>query len=96
MNRIDEAVNYNQQHLLKIANSKRKLPSVDCVLTHSVQTQVDFLLTFTIDRFSGLYIGGLHSELSKILDIFNSDYACLLVDSSLILISFNMESKSSK
>ena len=36
----------------------------------------------------------MYGELSKILDILNSGYGCLHVDNSLILINFNMESKS--
>ena len=50
LNKIDEAVNYNEQQQLNFANSKRKLPNVDCVFTNSVQTQTDFLRTCTIDR----------------------------------------------
>ena len=95
MNKIDEAVNYNEQHQLNFANSKRKLPNVDCVLTNSVQTQTDFLPTCTIDRFFSNYNGGLYGELSRILDVLNSGYGCLSVYNSLILINFNMESKSS-
>ena len=48
-NKIDEAVNYNEQHQLNFANSKRKLPNVDCVFTNSVQTQT-FCLTFCQTR----------------------------------------------
>ena len=59
MNKIDEAVNYNEQHQLNFANSKRKLPKVDCVFTNSVQTQPDFLPTCTIDKFYSIYNGGL-------------------------------------
>ena len=95
MNKIDEVVNYNEQHQLNFANSKRKLPNVDCVFTNSVQTQTNFLPTCTIDRFYSIYNGGLYGELSKILDILNSDYGCLNVDNSLILINFSIESKSS-
>ena len=93
-NKIDEAVNYNEQHQLNFANSKRKLPNVDCVFTNSVQTQTEFLPTCTIDRFYSTYNGGLYGELSKIFDILSSGYGCLNVDNSLILINFNMESKS--
>ena len=95
MNKIDEAVNYNEQHQLNFANFKRILPNVDCVFTNSVQTQIDFLPTCTIDRFYRIYNGGLYGELSKILDILHSGYGCLNDDNSLILINFNMESKSS-
>ena len=95
MKKIDEAVNYNEQHQLNFANSKRKLPNVDCVFTNSVQTQTDFLPNCTIDRFYSIYNDGLYGELSKILDILNSGYGCLHVDNSFILINFNMESKSS-
>ena len=56
MNKIDEAVNYNEQHQLNFANSKRKLPKVDCVFSNSVQTQIDFLPTCTIDRFYSICI----------------------------------------
>ena len=42
MNEIDEAMNYNKQHQLNFANTKRKLPEVDCVFTSRVQTQTDF------------------------------------------------------
>ena len=95
MNKIDEAVNYNEQHQLNFANPKRKLPNVNCVFTNSVQTQTDILSTCTIDRFYSIYNGGLYGELSKILDILNSGYGCLNVDNSFILINFNMKSKSS-
>ena len=54
MNKIDEAVNYNEQHQLNFANSKRKLPNVDCVFPNSVQTQTDFLPTCTIGRFCSI------------------------------------------
>ena len=91
MKKIDEAVNYNEQHQLNFANSKRKLPNVDCVFTNNVQTQTDFLPNFTIDRFYSIYNGGLYGELSKKLDILNSGYGCLHVDNSFILINFNME-----
>ena len=96
MNKIDEAVNYNEQHQLKFAHSKRKLPNVDCIFTNSVQTQTDFLPTCTVDRFYRIYNGVLYGELSKILDILNSGYGFLYVENSLILIKVNMESKSSK
>ena len=82
MSKIDEAVNYNEQHQLNFANSKRKLPNVDCVLTNSVQTQTDFLPTCAIDRFYSIYNGGLYGDFSKILDILNSGYGCLNVDNS--------------
>ena len=95
MNKLDEAVNYNEQHQLNLANSKRKLANVDCVFTNSVQTRTDILPTCTIDRFYGNYNGGLYGELSKILDILNSGYSCLHADNSLILMNFNVESKSS-
>ena len=95
MNKIDAAVNYNDQHQLNFANSKRKLPNVDCVFTSSVQTQIDFLPTCTIDRFYSIYNGGLYCQLSKVLDKLNYGYGCLNVDNSWILIKFNMESKSS-
>ena len=95
MNKIEEAVNYNEENQLNFANSKRKLPNVDCVFTNSVQSQTDCWPTCTIDRFYSIYNGGLYGELSKILDILNSGYGCLNVDNSLVLINFNMESKSS-
>ena len=95
MNKIDEAVNYNEQHQLNFANSKRKLANVHCVFSNSVQTQTEILPTCTIDRFYSIYNGGIYSELSKTLDILNSGYDCLHVDNSLILINFNVESKSS-
>ena len=96
MNKTDEAVNYNEKHLLNFANSKRKLPNVDCVFTNSLQNQTEFLPTCTVDRYYSIYNGGLYGEFSKILDIINSGYVCLDVDNSLIMINFNMESKSSK
>ena len=96
MNKSDEAVGYNEQHQLNFANHKRKQPNVDCVFTNSVQTQTDFLPTCTVDRFHSIYNGGLYGEFSKTLDILNSGYGCLHVDKSLILINFNMESKSSE
>ena len=95
MNKIYEAVNYNEQHQLSFAKSKRKLPNFDCVITDSVQSQTDFLPTCTIDRFYSNYNGGLYNELSKILDFLNSGHGSLNVDNSLILINYNMESKSS-
>ena len=59
MDKIEEAVNFSEQHQLNFANSKRKVPNVDCVLTKSVQTQTDVLPTCTIDRFYSIYNGGL-------------------------------------
>ena len=94
MNKIDEVVNYNKQQQLNFANSKRKLPIVDCVFTKSVQTQIDFLPAYTIDRFYYIYNGDLYGELSKTLDILNSSYGCLHVHNSLILINFNVDLKS--
>ena len=64
------------------------------ILTQGVQTQTDFLPICTIDRYYSIYNGGMYGELSKILVIFFSGYGCLHVDNSLILINFNMESKS--
>ena len=64
------------------------------IMTKDVQTQTDFLPTCTIDRFYSIYNVGMYGELSKILDILNSGCGCLHVDNSLILINFNMESKS--
>ena len=95
LNKIDEAMNYNEQHQLNFAKSKRKLPNVDCVSTSSVQTQTDFLPTSTVDRFYSICNGAPYNELCKILDILNSGYGCLHVDNSLIMINFNVESKSS-
>ena len=95
LKKIDEVVNYNEQQQLNFANSKRKLPIIDCVFTNGVQTQTDFLPTCTIDRFYSIYNGGLYGELSKILDILNSSYGCLHAHNSLILINFNVELKSS-
>ena len=88
-------MNYNEQHQLNFANSKRKLPNGDCVFTNSVQSQTDFLPTCPIDRFYKFYNGGLYGEFSKILDILNNGYGCLHVDNSLILMNFIVESKSS-
>ena len=51
-----------------------------------------YLLALLIDFIA--YNGVMYGELSKILDILNSGYGCLHVDNSLILINFNMESKS--
>ena len=70
INKIDEAVNYNEQHQLNFANSKRKLPTVDCVFIISVQTQTEFLPTCTIDRFCNIYNGGLYGASSNILDVY--------------------------
>ena len=95
MNKIDDVLNYNEQHQLNFANSKRKLPNVDCVFNKSVQTQTEFLPTCTIDRFYSSFSGGLYGEFSKILDILNRGYCCLHVDNSLILINFKVESKPS-
>ena len=94
MEKLQEAVSYNDQHNLAVTVSKRKLPIVNMLMTQDVQTQTDFLPTCTIDRFYSIYNGGMYGELSKILDILNSGYGCLHVDNSLILINFNMESKS--
>ena len=93
VNKIDEAMNYNDQQQLNFANSKRKLPTIDCVFTNSVQTQTDFLLTFTIDKFYNTYNGGLYGAFSKIPDILNCGSGCLHVDNSLILTNFKMELK---
>ena len=46
-----EVVNYNDQHHLLVSNSKKKLPNVNMIMTQDVQTQTDFLPTFTIDKF---------------------------------------------
>ena len=64
------------------------------IMIQDVQTQSDILPTCTIDRFYSIYNDGMYGELCKILDVLNSGYGCLLVDNSLILINFNMESKS--
>ena len=74
--------------------SKKKLPNVHMLMTQDIQTQTDFLPTCTIDRFFSIFIGVMYGELSIILDILNSGYGCLHIDNSLILINFNMESKS--
>ena len=94
MEKLQEAVRYNDQHNLTVSISKKKLPNVNKIMTLDVQTQTDFLPTCTIERFYSIYNGGMYGELSKILDILNSGYGCLHVDNSLILINFNMESKS--
>ena len=62
--------------------------------TQDVQTETDILPTCTIDRFYSIYNDGVYGELCKILDILNSGGGCWLDDNSLILISFNMQSKS--
>ena len=92
--KLQEAFSYNHQHNLTVSNSTEKLPNVNMILTQDVQTQTDFLPNCTTDRFYSIYNGGLYGELPKILDILNSGYGCLHVDNSLILINFNMESKS--
>ena len=94
MEKLQEAVSYNDQHNLTVSISKKKLPNVNMIMTQDVQTQTDFLHTCTIERFHSIYNGGMYGELSKILDILNSGYGCLHVDNSLFLINFNMESKS--
>ena len=94
MEKLQEAVSNNDQHNLAVSVSKKKLPNVNMLMTQDVQTQTDFLPTCTIDRFYSIYNGGMYGELSKILDILNSGYGCLHVDNSLILIFFNMKSKS--
>ena len=95
MNKIDEAVNYNKQHQLNFANSKRELPNADCVFSNSVQAQTGYLPTCTIDRFYSIYNGGLYGEFSNVLDILNSGSGCFYVDNSLVSIIFKVESKSS-
>ena len=80
MEKLQEAASYNDQHNLAVSNSKKKLPNVNMIMTHDVQTQTDFLPTCTIDRFYSIYNGGMYGELSKILDILNSGYGCLHVD----------------
>ena len=92
--KLQEAASYNDQYNLAVSNSKKKLPNVNTIMTQDVQTQTDFLPLCTIDRFYSIYNAGMYGELSKILDIINSGYGCLHVDNSLILIDFNMESKS--
>ena len=94
MEKLQEAVSYNDQHNLAVSVSKKKLPNVNMLMTQDVPTQTDFLPTCTIDRFYSIYNGCMYCELSKIFDILNSGYGCLHVDNSLILINFNMESKS--
>ena len=64
------------------------------IVTQDIQRQTDFLPTCTIESFYSIYNGGMYGERSKILDILFSAYGCLHVDNSLILINFNMESKS--
>ena len=64
------------------------------IVTQDVQTQTDFLPTCTIDSFFSNYNDGMYGELSKILDKLNIGYGCLHVDNILIMINFNMESKS--
>ena len=93
MEKLQEAVSYNDQHNLTVSISKKKLPNFNMIMTQDVQTQTDFLPTCTIERFYSIYNGGMYGELSKILDILNSGNGCLQVD-SLFLINFNMESKS--
>ena len=92
--KLQEAVSYNDQYNLTVSKSQKKIPNVKMIMTQDVQTQTDFLPNCTIDRFYSIYNGGMYGELSKILDILNSGYGCLHVDNSLILIKFNMESKS--
>ena len=92
--KFQEAVSYNDQHNLTVSNSKKKITNLNMILTQDVQTQTDFLPICTIDRFCSIYNGGMYGELSKILVILFSGYGCLHVDNSLILINFNMESKS--
>ena len=94
MEKFQEAVSYNVQHNLTLSKPKKKLTNDNMIMTQDVQTQTNFLATGTIDRFYSNYNGGMYGELSKILDIVNSGYGCLNVDNSLILINFNMESKS--
>ena len=94
MEKLQEALSYNDQHNLTVSISKKKLPNVNMIMTQDVQTQTDFLPTCTIERFYSIYNGGMYGKLSKILDIINSCYGCLHVDISLILISSKMESKS--
>ena len=94
MEKLQEAVSYNDQHNLPISNSKKKLPNVNMIMTQDVQTQTDFLPTCTINRFFSIYNDGMYGEFSKILDILNSGYVCLHVDNILIMINFKMESKS--
>ena len=67
MNKVDEVVNYNEQHQLNFANSKRKLPKIDCVFTNNFQAQMDFLPTCTIDRFYKIYNGGFMVSFPKYL-----------------------------
>ena len=93
MEKLQEAVCYNEQDNLAVSNSNKKLPIVSMILTQDVQTQTDFLPT-TIDRFYSIYNGCMCGELSKILDLLIFGYGCLHVDNSLILINFYMESKS--
>ena len=64
------------------------------IMTQDVQTQTDFLPTYSIEWSYSIYNGGMYVELSKILDILNSGYGCLHVDNSLILMKFDMELKS--
>ena len=94
MEKLPEAVSYNDQHNLTVSISKKKLPNVNMIMTQDVQTQTDFLPTCTIERFYSIYNGVMYGEFSKLLDILNSGYGCLHVDNSLFLINFTMESKS--
>ena len=92
--KLQEAVSYNNQHNLTVSIPKKKLPNVNMIMTQDVQTQADLLPTCTIERIYSIYNGGMYAELFKILDILNSGYGCLHVDNSLTLINFNMESES--
>ena len=64
------------------------------IMTQDVQVQTHFLSTCTIERFYSIYNGGMYGELSKRFDIIISGNGGLHVDNSLILINFNMLSKS--
>ena len=94
MKKFQEAVSYNNNRILKVSISKKKLPKVNLKRIQDVQTKTEFLPTNTIDRLYSIYNGGLDDEHCKILDILKSGSGCLHVEYSLILVNFDMESKS--
>ena len=79
---LKEAVTYNQQHLLHLCSSKRKLPNNFELKSEKKNFHIesDFIPTCTFTEFLCIYQNNSNAEFSKINDIFISSFGCLNVD----------------
>ena len=95
--KLKEAVDYNQKLGEETKNQNTgyrcKLPKFRQSSTRTIQTQTDLLPTSTNVRFLNLYNSEHYSEFSKIVDIMNSGYGSLNVDSSTLFVKFILEKK---